>query len=382
MQHKVAVWTLLVLATLIAFVASLTIWVDRQMLDNGAWNHSSEQLVQDPEIRSALSVYLVNTLYQNVDVAAALQERLPKGLEPLAAPAAAALRQPAANAVDFMLQRPRVQSLFVNASSTAHQKLINVLMDRTGYGISTGRGVVTLDLSALVTELATELGLPQDAIARIPANTGTITVMKSNQLGLVQKLVQGVHVLSGWLLALVIGMYALAVYLARGARRHVLRTVGWIFVGLGILLLVARKLLGNYVTSSLAAPAYHGVVRAVWAIETSILGQLGWALVFYGIVMLIAITLAGPTELARRFRAWIAPVLSEHQGYAFGAVGGLWVLLVLWGGTHALRTWWGILLIGVLLAAGVAALRRQTLVEFGPPAPEPEVETGKKVALQ
>ena len=37
---------------------------------------------------------------------------------------------------------------------------------------------------------------------------------------------------------------------------------------------------------------------------------------------------------------------------------------MLWGGTHALRTWWGILLLGGLLALGIVALRRQTLVEF------------------
>ena len=56
------------------------------------------------------------------------------------------------------------------------------------------------------------------------------------------------------------------------------------------------------------------------------------------------------------------------------------MLLVLWGPTHALRTWWGILLLGGLLAIGVVALRAQTLNEFppgamaavaadGPPAP-------------
>jgi multidrug resistance efflux pump len=36
---------------------------------------------------------------------------------------------------------------------------------------------------------------------------------------------------------------------------------------------------------------------------------------------------------------------------------------VLWGGTHALRTWWGILLLGGLLALGIAALERQLEAE-------------------
>jgi len=51
----------------------------------------------------------------------------------------------------------------------------------------------------------------------------------------------------------------------------------------------------------------------------------------------------------------------------------------LWGPTYALRQWWGIVILGLLLAAGYLALRRETLKEFPgataadrpPPAPAP-----------
>src|SRR3954451_12458373 len=52
------------------------------------------------------------------------------------------------------------------------------------------------------------------------------------------------------------------------------------------------------------------------------------------------------------------------RGIASAAVASVLLLLVLWGGTHALRTWWGIVLLGTLLATGVAALRHETLREF------------------
>jgi hypothetical protein len=315
-------------------------------------------------------VYLVNTLYENVDVAAALQQRLPKGLEPLAAPAAAALRQPAVNAVKLMLQRPRVQSLFVNASSVAHEKLVNVLENKTGHGISTGNGVVTINLVDLLKELAQEIGLSGDRISKIPADAATVTILKSDQLKTAQTGVRLVHVLSGWLLALVIAMYALAVYLAAGARRTTLRTIAWIFVAIGILLLVLRKVLGNWIVNTLSSTQYHDVTHRIWLIQTSILGDMGKALLFYGVVILIGMFLAGPTRPARRLRGWIAPVLNPHPWYGFGAAAGVWLLLILWGGTHALRTWWGILLVAALLALGTDALRRQTLEEYGPPSPE------------
>jgi hypothetical protein len=48
----------------------------------------------------------------------------------------------------------------------------------------------------------------------------------------------------------------------------------------------------------------------------------------------------------------------------WGGAAAIYLLVVLWGPTHALRTWWGILLVAALLAAGIVILRRQTLAEF------------------
>jgi hypothetical protein len=53
---------------------------------------------------------------------------------------------------------------------------------------------------------------------------------------------------------------------------------------------------------------------------------------------------------------------------AWAVVAAAYLLLVLWGPTHALRTLRGIALLGVLLAAGFFALMRQTLTEFAPAA--------------
>jgi hypothetical protein len=365
-RRSIAVWTLVGLASLLLLVCSLVLWVDRQMLDNHAWTKASQDLIQDPQVRSALSVYLVNQLYQNVDVPAALEQRLPDNTKSLAAPVAAALREPAARAVNFMFSRPRVQNTFITASSGAHERLVNVLENKTGYGISTGNGNVTLDLNALVKQLGTELGLPASALAKLPATAGDLTLMKSSQLSAAQQGVNLIRKLSAWLLVLVLFMYAGAVYLARGARRTTLRKVAWAWVLVGLLLLVVRKLVGNYVVGAIAKPGYKHTGDHIWLIWTSILGQIGWAAIFYGVVAVIAVTLAGPTKPARDFRRLVSPVLNDHQSIAWGVVGFAYLLVVLWGGTHALRTWWGILLIGGLLAAGLVALRRQTLAEAAP----------------
>jgi hypothetical protein len=363
-HRRALVWTLIVLASVIGFGTILTTWVHRQMLDNQAWKDASARLIEDPKVQDALSVYLVNQLYDNVNVGSTLQERLPADLKPLAPTLAGALRQPATDGVKRLLEAPRVQQLWVNANAVAQEKLVNVLENKTGHGISTGNGVVTLDLSELVTQIGTQLGVPQSLLDRIPADAGVITVMRSDQLSAAQTAVKGVRVLSSALLVLVLAMYALAIYLARGERRQTLRNVGIAFVLVGLTVLVVRRVGGNMAVDALTSPQGNAAGREAWLIGSEILAQIGWATILYGGIAVAAALFAGPSDAATSVRARVAPILNERPGIVWAAVGAVFLLLVLWGGTHALRTWWGIVLLGALIAIGVLALRRQTQREF------------------
>ena len=51
--------------------------------------------------------------------------------------------------------------------------------------------------------------------------------------------------------ALAILLFALAIWLARGRRRQALRTAGWCFVVVGVLLLLVRRVGGNEIVDSL-----------------------------------------------------------------------------------------------------------------------------------
>ncbi len=366
---------------MLALVSILTTWVNRQMLDNNAWKKATTQSIQDPQVQSALATYAINELYANVDISKAFADRLPDRLKPLAAPLVGALEAPLTQGVQRLLTRPRVQQLFINASTIAHEKLVNVLENKANYGISTGGGVVTLNLYDMIYEIGTELGIPSDALAKLPTDLGTVTLLKSSQLSAAQAGVQTLKVLSVWLLVGVLFLYGLAIYLARGARRATLRNAGFGLVIVGLLILVIRTLLGNYITSALATPGYTVATHHLWLIGTSILGQIGAATLLYGVIAVLGAVYAGPSSIAVRLRQSLAPTMNERQGVVWGAVSLVFLLAILWGGTHALRTWWGILLLAALIAVGVAALRRQSLSEFPSeaktaaiPPPEPAAD--------
>jgi hypothetical protein len=379
-RRRAVVWILIVAASLIALASVLTLWVHRQMLDEDSWREASAELIEDPAVRSALSVYLVDELYDNVDVAGDLEQRLPEQLKPLAAPVAGALRQPATDAVDRLLDTAAVQQLWVEASSLAQQRLVNVLEDKTGHGISTGDGEVTLDLGELVHQLGARLGLSSSVLDRIPPDAGVVTVMRSDRLAAAQTAVKVLNILSAALLVLVLAMYALAVYLATGARRRTLRNVGWALILVGLAVLVARRVGGNYAVDALTAPESRDAGRRAWLIGSEILGQIGVAAILYGAVVVAGTLLAGAAGWATAARRHLAPVFSERMGVAWAAVAAAYLVLVLWGPTHALRTWWGIVLLGALLAAAIVVLRRQTLSEFGAVQPAVPAEPPKILA--
>ena len=381
--RRAVIWILIFVASLIAVIGISTLWVKRQVLDNNSWRDASANVIADEDVRNALSIFIVNQLYDNVDVAAAIENRLPEGAKSIASTLAGALRQPATNVVNQLLARPRVQQLFVNASSVAHDKLVNVLKNTTGHGISTGSGTVTLDLHELVTELAQQLGLSGERIANLPADAGVITLMRSDQLSALQKGVKLIRVLSAWLLIAVLALYALAIYLARGHRRETLRNVGWAFAIVGLFVLLIRRAIGNYAIDALANPVNKKPAHDVYLIESSILRQIGIATVVYGLIVVAGAVLAGPTRWATSLRRHMAPTINDAQAIAWGALAGLVVLLAAWGPTHALRTWWGVLLFAGLLAGGLVALRHQMLREFpsgsgssAPEAPPPTESPG------
>ena len=360
----VLVWILIVLAALVGFVSALTTWVNRQALDTNSWTKASSDLINDPVVRSSLATYVVNEVYDNVDVSGEIAKRLPSRYQVLAGPISTALRGPAEQGVERLLAAPRVQSLWVNANRVAHQELVAIVENKTRPGVSTANGTVTLDLRTIVIDLAKQFGLSGSLVSKIPAGAGQITVFHSDQLSAVQTSVRTVKALSVWLAVVVLLLWALALYLARGARRATLRDIGWSIVLVGLLLLVVRRVSENYILDSLTTSQTRPVGHHVWLIGTQIIGQIGWALIAYGIVTVLAALLAGPTRPATRLRTLLAPTLNTRQAVVWGLAGATYLVLVLWGPTHALRTPTGILLLGALATAGLYCLRRQTLQEF------------------
>jgi hypothetical protein len=344
-----------VVATLLGVISAFAVWANRQLLETDTWTNTSSKLLQNPDIRSQVADYMVDTLYANVNVEAELQQALPPRLQPLAGPAAAGVRELAIKLANQALQRPRVQQLWEDANRTAQSTLLHVVE----HG---GDQSVTLDVGTIVDQLGQQLGV--STAGKLPPQVASIQIVSNDDLVKVNKALNLFRIVAWVVTILAIGLYALAVYLAVGWRRVALRTVGFALVVLGIVVLVLRTLVGNALVNHLASTeSVRPAVRATWEIGTSLLNAQGGAIIFYGLFIVIGAWLAGPMGFARGARKAITPIL-ENRLVMYTALFVILLLLFAWSPTPGFQRLPTALLLIALSIIGIEFLRRQAVADF------------------
>ncbi len=392
--RRALIATLFVLGTIFGLVAVHAVWANRQALNTDNWTSTSSKLLADPLIRNAVAGYAVAELFKSGEPEARVKAALPAKLQPLAGPLTAGLQDVAGQVAPKILGSAPVQGAWRVANRRAHATLVKII-DGGGSLASTNGGVVTLDLHAIVAQLATTLGVQQQVAAvqsklkgsagkiragasklgvTLPPSSGKLVIMRSSQLKTVQDIGGAIKSLALILPLLTLVFFGLGVWLSKGRRREALRRMGWCFVGIGLVALLARRLIGNAVVNALAKnPANRPAAHDAWAIATTLLYDIAVAVIVYGIVIVIAAWLAGQTRPATALRAALAPTLRARPATAYIAVYVVFLLIVFWGPTPATRQLPDIVLFVVLLALGVAALRRQTMREF------PDAQAGSPI---
>jgi hypothetical protein len=384
--HRWLVRSLIGLATLLGIVAIFAVWANRQLLDTSYWASTNTKLIESPPIREEVASYLTEQLYANVDVAGELKNELPSELKPLAAPAAGALKDVVEKGINLLLERPRVQQLWSKANQITHAEFVRLVENKGSVVKLPGGGAVVLDLRPMLGEVAEKVGAPTSLVNKIPPNVAQLRIVTSKQLNTMQNAVNLLRSLALVLPLLVVAMFALAVYLARGRRRQTLIAVGCAFIGAGLVVIVVRGIVGNKVVDSLATTeAVKPAAEAAWSIGTSVLADIAWSTVLIGIPVILAGMLAGPTRTATTLRRLMAPYLRDRPDITFGAMGLLLLLLFAWGPIVATKTLTGIAIIIALAVFGTVVLRRETAREFPDahlPHPAPMPPTAPQSAPQ
>jgi hypothetical protein len=353
--RRKTVVAVLIVATLVGFLAVFAVWANRQALETDSWVETSSDLLEDEDIEAAVAGFLVDALFTNVDVETEFQERLPPQFQSLAGPAAGALRELADRAALEALGRPRIQQLWEDANRAAHDTFIDVVENDTEED-------VTLDLNTILEDLGSRVGI--DIADRLPEGAGQIEVLQADQLTAAQSAVRILRAVGLGLAFLALALYALAIYLADGWRRQALRASGFGFIVIGIAVLAVRGFAGDLLVDSLAeTAASEPAVSSTWSIGTGLLKGIAWAMIGYGVVAVLGAWLAGPGPLAQSARRTITPVLRD-RAIGYSALLVIVLLVFWWAPTQGTQRLIPSIVLIVLMIAGFEALRAQALRDF------------------
>jgi hypothetical protein len=355
---------LIVIGSVLAFFSVFAIWVERQALNTDDWVHTSARLLQNTKVRAAVGDYLVDQLYENVDVEKELKEILPGDTKELAGPAAGGLRQVAGQGAEKVLETSTAQSLWEDANRTAHEELLAVLEDKKE-AVSTSEGNVSLNLGNLLTNLAGQVGLAKDLAERLPPDAGQIEILHSDELKTAQNVVVAIKGLALVLSILTFLVFGLAIYLSREGRwvTVLFSGIGLIAAGFGVI--VARHIAGGIVVDQLVkAENVKPAGEAVWSIGTSLMTSIATTVIVVGVLFAAAGWLASPSAPARASRRVIAPALSNYIAWVYTGLAIIVAIYFLSSPTQGLRSFLTTLVVAGMAAFGIHELRRQTAEEY------------------
>jgi Short C-terminal domain len=378
--RAIGIYLLVALAGILLFLTTFAVWVDRVALETDVFADTSEELIEDEAVRSAVATRVIDELYDEVDVEEELEGPLPEDVESLAGPTAAVLRETGPGIVERALERPRLQRLWREAVARSHAALVDVLEERSGT-VSTQEGEVTLDLGDIVLEASDRLGVRDTVERRIEPDTGRVVVLRSDDLDTAQDGVRTLNALAWLLPLLTLACLALALWLSGGGRRRLtVRAIGVAILLSGLIGLLAVNLTGWYVVGELATDRQSTEAGDhAWDIVTDLLRGSFRLQIVLGLLVLLAAWVAGPGRRAVAIRRTLAPALRQRR-YAYGALAIVALALLLTGRTSDFARSLGALVVIAAIALWIEWMRRQTLREF-PEAPAPAFLTDARAQL-
>ncbi len=241
--RRVGARALTVVAILLALVGMLAYYVAHTALDEDGFEAVARNMIESDAIRTQVAASAVDGLYDNVDVEAAIAARLPEAQKGLAPVLAGLSRSGADRAAEAALERPRVQTVWVETTTATQRQLVRLLDDETRFESEGGK--VVLDLRPIIIQIGDQVAVIGRVAEKLPDSAGKITIVDESQLETAQTITRILRAVADWMWLIALAVAALAIWLARGRRRIELRALAIGVLAVGILMLTVRRAAGG-----------------------------------------------------------------------------------------------------------------------------------------
>jgi hypothetical protein len=364
-MRLIAARVLTVVAILLALVGMLAFYVAHTALDEAGFEAVSRNMIENDAIRTQVANTAVDQLYANVDVEAAIAEQLPPDQKGLAPVLAGLSRSGADQAAVAALERPRVQTAWVEVTTATQRQLVRLLDDKNQF-VQTDGGKVVLDLRPIMIEIGDQVVVIGRLAEKLPDSAGRITIIEESQLETAQTITKILRAVANWMWLVALAVAALAIWLPRGRRRVELRALAIGVLLVGLLLLAVRRVAGGYLVDQVAKDdSVKPAARDAWSILTQVLADRAWVWIILGVVTLVGVWFVGETDRAAQARHAARPVL-ENRVTTYAIAAGSVLVLGLVAPLFA-RGWTMSLLLLALVIVGLEIVRNMVLREASQP---------------
>jgi hypothetical protein len=330
---------LIVLGCVLAPVAVLGVWANREVSDTGRWVATVEPLIHDPNIQNALTDKITNAITEQLKVSGLINQAAAelnnRGLTRISSLLTTFGPQIASSVTGFIhstvhsvIASPAMVEAWIQVNTIAHQSLVKVLSGQGNGAVTVVNGQIVLSLGPFITAAKQALVARGFGLANsIPTVNPTIALFEAKYLGKAQvgyRLLDRFSWVSPILVVLLLGG---GVWVARGHRRALI----WAGLGLAASMLVLAigleigrgiylgSVPSSVLPSAAAAAAYDAFDHFVKVSLRVVL--------LVGLVVAIGAFFTGPSRAAVGTRSGIKSGVDwirhygERRGVSTGPVG-------------------------------------------------------------
>ncbi|ROP74599.1 hypothetical protein [Curtobacterium sp. PhB115] len=328
---------LIVIGAILAPVAVVTTWAQREVASTDAFVATFAPLARDRAVQSLVATRTTEAIEDRLDIAALtgtvfdgigqldLPPRAKTALSALEAPATAGIQDLISSTVDRFVASDQFATLWDRLLRTGHTQVVASLSGDRDAAVSIGEdGAIGLQLGPVVAEvkeLLVDRGLT--FAARIPAVDRTIVIATSDAAVRAQTAFALVQVLATWIPWLVVLCIGAGVVMAR--RRARALALGAIGVALAMLVMLAALGVGRVLAVRELAPELmpRNAARVIYDSVVAFAASAAVAGAVLGVCVALVAWFSGHSASATRLRS------------GFGTAAGA---LRAWAETHGIST--------------------------------------------
>jgi hypothetical protein len=286
-----ALFALSLLAFMVAaVVANVSVWATLTLFDEGRFTDTVGEALEDPVVVEGVSQRIA---VEVTDAIEAHSDTLPTSVAVALRLVAGSPRDAVEQGIAEVVTRVMTSETLAPARDAAIGRLHETIL-----GLPESEGALQLegeslvfDITPLIDQVATGLGLDTLADFEMPSEIGQVTLIESSRLPLV---LDALDQLRRWSLALWVATIALAILTLLLARNRV-HALAWLGLGLvisgglgALLALTVPNLQPSVVTQPTGVELYQGITAAVTQgllVQSVLLAFLGGLLMLIGLIV-------------------------------------------------------------------------------------------------